>query len=147
MNRREALQSAAVLALAVAATSASAADDQTHKHDHAAMLKYQPLLNAMGDCITKGEVCLAHCLVLLGDGDKSMAECSKSVNQMLAICNALQKLAAQQSKRTPALVKIALETCTECEKECRKHEKKHAECKACAESCAESIKQCKAFVA
>ena len=146
MDRRELLQSAVAFTFVAAATSAIAADDHSH-HQHGAGAKYQPLIDATGACIAKGEVCLAHCLTLLGDGDKSMAGCAKAVNQMLALCSALQKLAAQNAPQAKALAKVALEGCTECEKECKKHADKHAECKACAESCAECIKQCKAFAA
>jgi Cys-rich four helix bundle protein (predicted Tat secretion target) len=145
MNRRDLLQTATLVALSAVATSTLAADE--HAHHHAGAAKFKPAQDAAGVCIAKGEQCLAHCLMLLGDGDKSMAECAKTVNQMLATCTALQKLAAQQSSMTPAMAKVALDACSECEKECRKHEKKHAECKACAESCAECGKQCKAIAA
>ena len=147
MDRRELLQSAAAITLAAVAVSASAAEDHSHHHDHGSRSKYQGLIAATGDCVAKGEACLAHCLVLLGDGDKTMAGCSKAVNQMLALCGALQNLAAQGSRLTPGLAKVALDACTECENECKKHEDKHAECKACRESCTECIKQCKAIAA
>jgi Cys-rich four helix bundle protein (predicted Tat secretion target) len=145
MNRRELLQSsAALIALAGTAASTSAADE--HSHHHGGGSKYQALLAATSDCVAKGETCLAHCLVLLGDGDKSLAGCSKAVNQMLALCGALQNLAAQGSELTPALAKVALDACTACEKECKKHEDKHAECKACRESCTACIKECNAVL-
>jgi len=146
MNRREAITSGA-LAFATLSSGAWAGEMM---HDHSAMggtSKYQPLINATGNCVAKGEACLAHCLVLLGNGDKSLADCSKAVNQMLAACGALQKLAAQGSRLVGAMAKVALEGCTECERECKKHADKHAECKACMESCTECIKQCKAFSA
>jgi hypothetical protein len=94
--------------------------------------------------LTVGEACLAHCLILLGEGDKEMAECAKSVNQMLAICGSLHKLASQNSAYTARFAKLAADVCSDCEKACRKHEKKHAECKACAEACAACLKECKA---
>jgi Cys-rich four helix bundle protein (predicted Tat secretion target) len=72
-----------------------------------------------------------------------MAACAQSVNQMLAMCGALQSLAGQTSKYTPALAKVVLDVCVDCEKECKKHADKHAECKACAQACAECIKACK----
>lgn len=147
MDRREMLQSAAALTLVAVAVPASSAEDHSHHHHHDGGSPNQALLRSASDCITTGEVCLAHCLVLLGEGDDTLAGCSKSVNQMLAMCAALRSLAAQQSKYTPALAKVALDVCTDCEKECRKHEKDHAECKACADSCTECIKQCKALAA
>ena len=39
---------------------------------------------AAGDCITNSDACLAHCLTLPDDGDKTVAAWAKSVNQMLA---------------------------------------------------------------
>jgi Cys-rich four helix bundle protein (predicted Tat secretion target) len=69
------------------------------------------------------------------------------VNQTLAICAALQKLAAQGAKATGAVAKVAINICIDCEKACKKHADKHAECKACMEACTECIKQCKAFAA
>ena len=147
MNRRELLQSAAALTIAAASTSVSAAEDHMNHHNHGGGSKYQALQNAAADCVVKGEACIAHCLVLLGQGDKSMADCAKAVNQMLALCGALRNLSAQQSSYTASLAKVALSACTDCEKECRKHEYEHAECQVCAESCAECIVQCKATTA
>lgn len=150
MDRRELLDILGSLAIAGLASNAIAAANPAeidhshhHHHDEAGNSALAP---ATADCVTKGNICLAHCLVLLGDGDKSMAQCARSVNQMLAFCGALQKIAAQGSPRTAALARLTLDVCVECEKECRRHEKKHAECKACADACAECIKQCKAAV-
>ncbi len=146
MERREMLGAIGALALAGLAADGLAAD-HAHHHEHGGGAKYKALIAATGDCVARGEACLAHCLVLLGDGDKAMADCAKAVNQMLALCGALQNLAAQGSKLVPGLARVALDACTECEKECKKHEDKHAECKACRESCTECIKQCKAVTA
>ncbi len=143
MDRRELLQSAAAITFAAVATTASSAEDHSQHHGHGGSSKYQSLISATSDCVAKGQTCLAHCLVLLGSGDKGMADCAKSVNQMLALCAALQNLAAQNSTLTPALAKITLDACNECEKNCKKHADKHAECKACMEACVECSKQCK----
>lgn len=146
MNRRDSLIGAGAALFAAVQTSALAAEavhDHSHMHHEAPL---QGLLTATADCVVKAQSCLAHCLVLLGDGDKVMAECAKTVNQTIAMCSALQALAAQQSKLVPAMAKLTLEACQICEKECRKHEK-HAECKACAESCAACAKECKAIAA
>jgi Cys-rich four helix bundle protein (predicted Tat secretion target) len=149
MERRELLGALGGLTIAGMATTAIATEppdvtDHSH-HQHHDEAGNSALAAASADCVTKGNICMAHCLVLLGDGDKGMVQCARSVNQMLAFCSALQKIAAQNSSRTAALAKLTLEVCAECEKECRRHEKKHAECKACADACAECIKQCKAM--
>lgn len=142
MERREMLKTVGALAAAGMAAQALAADhDHHHHHDG----KFDALIASTGDCIAKGELCLAHCLTLLGNGDKAMAECAKSVNQMLAMCTALQKLAAQDAPATKALAKVTLDVCVDCEKACKKHADKHMECKACAEACTDCIKQCKAI--
>jgi Cys-rich four helix bundle protein (predicted Tat secretion target) len=125
----------------------SSAPADPHAHHHHGASGPTALTTAAADCVTKGEACLAHCLVLLGNGDKEMAPCAQSVNQLLAICGALMKVSGQNGSKLRALAQLSASVCEECEKECRKHEKKHAECKACAESCAECLKQCKAVAA
>lgn len=140
MDRREMLGSMGVLAMAAVAAQASAADHD-HHHHHGA--KNQALVDSASDCVKTGEACINHCLDLLAQGDKEMAACAKSVNEMLAVCAALQRLATTDSKFLKKYAVLAGEVCEACEKECRKHEKKHAECKACADSCAVCLKECK----
>jgi Cys-rich four helix bundle protein (predicted Tat secretion target) len=150
MERRDVLKTvAATVAGAISASALAAQHDHGHDHhDHAGMAKRNAaLIAASADCLKTGEACLAHCLYLLGNGDKEMAACAQSVNELLASCNALMKLAGQDSRYVPALAKVAGEICASCEKECRKHEKHHEECKACAESCAACLKECKKVAA
>ena len=145
MDRRTALAGVGSLALAFLGGTASAQTaTPSHDHQHMHGNPQQALIDATADCISKGQACLAHCIVLLSSGDKAMAACAKTVNQMLALCGALQNLANQQSSLVTPLAKVTLEACQACESECRKHEKVHAECKACAESCAACITACKA---
>jgi Cys-rich four helix bundle protein (predicted Tat secretion target) len=144
MERREMLKTLAAAVAGAVSANALAADHEHHHHDHGAMGKANAaLITTASDCLQTGEACLAHCLVLLGKGDKEMAACAQSVNELLAICTALMKVASQDSRFVPALAKVAGDVCSNCEKECRKHEKKHAECKACADSCAACLKECK----
>lgn len=143
MERREALKTVAAT-IAGAISGAALAAEHDHHHDHAGLAKRNAgLIAASGDCLKTGEACLAHCLYLLGNGDKTMAACAQSVNELLASCTALMKLAGQDSRYVPAFAKVAAEVCANCEKECRKHEKHHEECRACAESCAACLKECK----
>lgn len=149
MERREMLKTVGAVMAAAISTAALAADhDHEHhdhsQHDHAAMLNpYAALIASSSDCLKTGEACLAHCFVLLGQGETEMAACGQSVNGLLAVCNALGRLAGQNSMHTAALAKVAADVCAECEKECRKHENKHAECKACADACASCLKECR----
>jgi Cys-rich four helix bundle protein (predicted Tat secretion target) len=145
MNRRDSLIGAGAALFAAAQTSALA-QEMAHDHSHMHGAVANGLLAATADCVVKGQACIAHCLILLGEGDKDMAACAKTVNQVLAMCSALQALTAQQSKMVPAMAKLTMEACEVCEKECRKHEK-HAECKACADSCVACAKECKAVAA
>jgi Cys-rich four helix bundle protein (predicted Tat secretion target) len=145
MNRRDSLIGAGAALFAAVQTSAMA-QEAAHDHSHMHGSVAKGLLAATSDCVVKGQACIAHCLVLLADGDKAMAACAQTVNQTIALCSALQALAAQQSKLLPALAKLTGEACEICEKECRKHEQ-HAECKACAESCVACAKECKAISA
>ncbi len=139
MNRREALMSGVALAGAAIVGRVQAAE-MSHEHHH--MAANAGLVSAAADCIQKGQVCLNHCLDLLGKGDKEMASCAKSVNQMLVICGSLQALANQESVYLSKLAAIAKDACDACEKECKKHADKHEACKACGESCVACAKEC-----
>lgn len=148
MERREAFKWLGGAALGTLFGSAQAADHGHHHHEHAAVAaRNTGLIAAASDCQKAGEACLAHCLYLLASGDTAMGGCAQSVNQMLAVCSAMMKLASQDSSLLPAQAKVAAQACEACEKECRKHEKKHAECKACAEACAACFKACQKIAA
>jgi Cys-rich four helix bundle protein (predicted Tat secretion target) len=148
MNRRELLLGAAAMAATVTAGRAFAAEhDHSMMHDHQAMSsRKDSLIAAASDCVLKANICLQHCLVLLGQGDKDMAACAKSSSQAAAICTALQQLASAESKYLPQLAKVAMGICKECEEECKKTEK-HPECKACKEACAACYEECKKIAA
>lgn len=147
MDRRDSLLTLAGASLAAFASQAAANSHQHHNIHHGhGQTQHDALVAAASKCISTGEACLAHCLVLLAEGDKPMAACAQSVNETLAICTALRSLAGQQSNHTPAMAKVALDACLECEKECTKHADKHAECKACMEACADCAKECKKLV-
>ena len=147
MERRDVLKTAAAAVAGAMSTAALAAAGHEH-HDHGGMaMRNAALIAASADCVKTGEACLAHCIYLMGNGDKSMAACAQSVNELLATCTALMKLAGQDSRYVPALAKVAAEVCANCEKECRNHADHHAECKACAESCASCVKECKRVAA
>lgn len=146
MDRREMLLGSIAMAGAAMAGSVRAA---THEHDmhHHHEAPNAGLAAAAADCVQKGEVCLSHCLMLLGEGDKEMAGCAKAVSQMLSICGALRQLVNQNSKHAARMAAIAMDACKQCEEECKKHAEKHAECKACGESCAACYKECKKVAA
>ena len=148
MNRREALLSGMALASAAIVGRVQAEEmKMDHEHHHHDMSANAGLIASVSDCIQKGQVCINHCLYLLGQGDKDMATCAKSVSQMLAICGSLQALANQESSYLPKLAAIARDVCEACEDECKKHADKHEACKACGESCAACAKECRKIAA
>ena len=152
MDRREMMQSGLALTLAAAGPAMAQADKSGGAHDHHdhsahSSGKYTALTNSAADCGHIGQVCLAHCFIVLAQGEKEMAACAAAVNQLLATCHALVQLAASDSKYVPKMAALALTVCLDCEKECRKHEKKHQQCKDCAEACAACAKECKKVAA
>ena len=137
MKRRELLITAAAV---VAASSTAVADESPAEHHHDA--GGSRLLDTALECVKRGELCEAHCFKLLGEGDKSLATCARSVSAMRSVCGALAVLAAQQPPLLPRFAGVAKDFCRACEDECRKHEDKHAVCKACAEACASCGQEC-----
>ena len=152
MNRRD-LMSAGVAAVAVGAAATAFAQDEHAGHDHhheadgatpaAAVPVRQTLIDSAFDCLKAGQLCLDHCLESFVAGTTALALCARSVDQMLAVCGALTKLAAANSPHLPAQATLAAAICDECEKECRKHSQHHATCKACAEACAACAEACR----
>ena len=151
MNRRQFIGSTAAISLAAATTLANAHGHHDHgSHSHAANSTdnaYEAARKAAGYCVAAGQVCLTHCITLLSKGDTSMKDCAAAVNQMLALCGAMQNLAAQNSRLTPSLAKVCIEACKQCAAACQKHAAHHAECKACYESCTDCIKECEKIAA
>ncbi len=143
-SRRNLLVSTAAVTAAIAASSASAVSESHHHHGE--MLN-NDLIDAVLDCIKKGEACSNHCIALIRQGDHTLADCLDSVGETLAMCAALSKLASSQSTHLNALAKVCIDVCKDCEKECEIHADKHAECKACMESCAVCIKECEKLTA
>lgn len=146
MNRRDILKTTGAAALAALVSDAWADHAEHAGHDHGVMANpYAKLIAATSTCTVKGQACINHCLMLLGDGDKAMADCARSVQQMLAVCGALQQLASAGSSHLKPLAKVAMDVCKDCENECRKHDKKHTACKECGDACAACYKECKAI--
>lgn len=148
MNRRQLLQGGGALTLAAVAGLATAAapapemhDHQHDHHHHGAGADYSALAHSATHCVMLGEACIDHCLDLLAQGDKSLAACAKSVEQLLAVCNALRQMATYKSAHVPRLAKLAMDVCKECETECSKH-KEHQACRDCAQACAECHQEC-----
>lgn len=140
ISRREILQGiGAVAAMAYAGNAVSAMPEHEHsKHT----TRLPDLLDAVNNCLDKGERCIAHCLVSFVEGDLELAKCASKVHEMQAICGGYSYLVAANSEYTRAYASVCEQVCADCEKECNKH-KEHVECKACADACADVVDQIK----
>ena len=145
IDRREFLVgTAAALIMAAIPTTASAMQQHQHHHHHHG--KHKGLVDAAEECVATGKTCLNHCLVLLGDGDTSMKECSKNVNEMIPVCEAMATLALSDSKNLKVIAQGCLAVCKDCAAACKEHIDKHQECKDCYEACKHSIKVVEAYL-
>ena len=134
MDRRTLMMTAT----AVAMTGTVAAETPEPHHHHAG----SPLLDSALHCVKTGDVCQTHCFDRLAEGDKSLAECARSVRVLVSVCGTLGVLAAQNSPLLPKYASVARDACKSCEDECRKHGDKHAPCKECADACAACGQEC-----
>ena len=137
--RRTFIAGGAALAGVLSAQSATA---QEGGHEHHGGGQYAGLAMDAVHCVLTGEACLAHCLVLLEQGDTSMAACARVTRELSIACAALADLASFGSAYTKSMAQVTLEICEACEKECNKH-LQHETCAACARSCARCIESCK----
>ena len=147
INRRDLIKGAVVASAAIgAAIASSSTAAKSGEHQHHSKNPNEELIETALDCMKDGQACLDHCFVLLKDGDKEMASCAESVNEMLVMVNGLAKMAAYRSPHLKEFAKVCAKVCKDCQDECEKHSDKHAECKACEESCADCIKACEDVV-
>ena len=138
ISRRTLLVSAGALGAALASGTSLAGDTPGHRHaDHAP--QRPKVLDAVNDCVVKAQQCVAHCLVAFQEGDTTLADCARKVNEMLPICKAFSYQLAGNSPYVKALSKVCEQACKDCEKECRKHEDKHVECRECADACKQVV--------
>jgi Cys-rich four helix bundle protein (predicted Tat secretion target) len=139
MTRRQVLSGVGFLA--AAATTVEQGQSQS-----SAGVANKALVATASDCVSKGQLCLSHCLDMLATGDKSMGPCSKTAREMLAACGAMLSLAAQGAPSVPKFAAVCLDVCKRCEAECRKHVQ-HTPCKDCAAACAACQVECKKIAA
>jgi len=127
-----------ILAVASRATADDAKPMHEH-HDHAG--PNGALIAAAHQCMAAADVCLSHCIDRLSDGDKTMADCARSVQQMRAMVAALAELAAQKAPYLKELAALCAKACRDCQAQCKKHEQ-HAPCKACGDACEKCAAEC-----
>lgn len=133
VQRRDVLAGAGAL---LVAQMASAARAEEHKHQQHTL---PPKTNAVFDtaiaCEVTGELCIDHCFETFKKGDVSLAGCAESVNEMMAVNQAVQRLAAMNSPRLNGVARAALPVYENCREQCEKHAGMHEICKKCMESC------------
>ena len=112
--------------------------DHTHHADPNAHANHAAM-DAASDCLQMGQICVQHCLILLGQGDTTMAPCARAATDMLAVTQSVLALAAGSSELLKAQAQVAVTAAERCEAECRKHADKHPTCKDCADSCAKAL--------
>ena len=135
---------AGAAALTVLASARAASADSHHEHhEHHHSAANAELVAAALDCVRRGDECTAHCLAEFKAGDTSLAECAAAVEETVAVCVALAKLAALDSKNLGSFAAACAEICEHCETECRVHEDTHESCRACADACARCVEECK----
>lgn len=151
MNRRNALLGLGSLMLSssVISLTSMASEKETKPSAEAKNSSdLKKLVDLTQDCLKTGATCLSHCNELLAKGITNMAECQKSVMNMLAVCEALSKVAAYHNadeKLIKSLAKTCAEYCRACQKSCEKHAQHHAICKECMESCIACAKACESL--
>jgi Cys-rich four helix bundle protein (predicted Tat secretion target) len=149
MNRREILMRGAGALGAVAAAesllSAISASPALAKGSQFDKKAAADLMASARRCIQTGLLCADHCIEMLGAGQKDMVDCLKSVTDLVASCEALEKLAANQSTHLGTLAKAAAVICADCAKTCEPYLQKMQPCKDCYDACKECEKLCKTF--
>ena len=138
INRREviAFSSAALLTPASVLAAAPA------KPAANAPVDAKALVDSGSRCIAAAEECMEHCITMLSNGDKSMAECFAAVRAMKPVTEGLVALAKLNSSHLRAYAQLCAKVCRDCEKACKPHADMHATCKACMDSCAKCASAC-----
>jgi Cys-rich four helix bundle protein (predicted Tat secretion target) len=149
VNRRNLIGLVGAAAVATAGrivAAESAAQPVAHDHhDHGgASGAYDALVATTTECINTGEACLDHCLALLGQGERDLVQCARTVQSTIAACTALRQLAAVNSPRVKEFARLVALVCEDCKAECHK-QSAHAPCKKCEEACEACAKACRAI--
>ncbi len=148
MNRRDALlTSGAMVVSASLGAIACGTRAAIAQAPHGQTPGDPALIDASFDCLKLGEACYEHIVMTLSSGDTSMAECMRTVTDMLAVMGAVSKLATANSKSLPTAAKLAIETCGACEVSCRKHAEMHVVCRDCADACLRTVNAAKKVAA
>jgi len=109
-------------------------------------IKLEELIDTFLECIKMGEICNQHCMHMFQMGDTTLADCSISVQELIAASTAVLKFTANNSSHLNSFLEATIKVCETCEEECIKHEK-HIQCKDCAVACRDCIDFCTDYLA
>ncbi len=119
--------------------AAAAASSPAHESCMAPPSRFTGLVAPLQACTAATSACIAHCQVMLAQGDKAMATCLRTALDCDVTCNAVLKAATLNSDFTPALAQTATLAMAACAKACEPHVDHHAECRHCHEACLAAI--------
>jgi Cys-rich four helix bundle protein (predicted Tat secretion target) len=126
------------------ATGAPGEGGGQHRYSEAKAFKKRAAVVAVAnECIARGQACLSHCMETFVEGDTTMAECARAVQEMLVTCQAFAQLAANDSVVLKPVAAACVAVCEECEKQCREHGEHQPECRECADACADLVREAK----
>jgi Cys-rich four helix bundle protein (predicted Tat secretion target) len=147
LDRRSLLAAGAGALASTLAASALTAPVQEEGHQQGSHgAKYSPpknpgLIQASHDCVRTGDLCIHHCYQAFQAGDTSLAECVRRVQELVASCGALARLASLDARHLAEFAAVTAKICRHCEEECRKHAH-HKPCKDCGDACAACAREC-----
>jgi Cys-rich four helix bundle protein (predicted Tat secretion target) len=158
MERRDFLAKSAIGVAGILAAKVAFAEEDHSAHNHGKEKKpvetrkmskeLKKSLEATFKCLQDAYACIAQCTNVLQSGDTSMADCQRTVLNMVTVCEAFTKLGTYNTadeKQIKALAALCSTICKECEKACEPHAKHHTECKNCMNSCKDCAKACDAY--
>ena len=143
MDRRKLLVNATTLAAASPAIFSLGSSKATA----AVATPLENLVSTATKCLDLGLRCERLCTETLMQGDKSMADCMVSVQDMITMVKATSELAAHKSSLIAKVAASCLLACEECKKQCDKHAKHHDVCADCSKACEDCMKACKKIAA
>ena len=150
-SRRDLLKGLAIGSAALGAglslnANAVTVDHSQMNHQIPIDIKLEELIDTFLECIKMGEICNQHCMHMFQMGDTTLADCSISVQELIAANTAVLKFTANNSQHLNTFLEATIKVSETCEVECNKH-KKHIQCKDCAEACRDCIDFCTQYLA
>jgi Cys-rich four helix bundle protein (predicted Tat secretion target) len=144
-SRKQIIGKSAKIAGAVALVTVAGnllADDKDKKAN-TYKPKYRKAMESASECLTKAQICQTHCIEDLASGSKMLADCLRTVNDVISACTAFISIASANSKFSKKTAELCIDICEACQKECKKHASHHEICKECGESCKACIEELK----